>query len=152
MHDQTFTRKDGRRGRGEQQGVRPEGALQVHVDAQPPGQQLVLVLVQARERIQDGGTAPVHPGGEQVGGADVGCEGLVMVELQLARKPARALAGCQFSVIQKEGNEDMGCYINDHLLHAFIALAEYFHPHRRNHCMLPSDSGITPPDKTFAAP
>lgn len=76
--------------------------MQVHVDAQRPGQQLVLVLIEAREGIQDGGTAPVHPGGKQVGRADVGGEGLVVVELQLAGKPARALAGRQLAVIQRK--------------------------------------------------
>lgn len=100
FHDQTFSREDGWR-RGRQPGVSSVGALQVHVDAQCPGQQLVLVLVEAHECIDDGGTAAVHPGGNQVGGADVGCKGLVVVELQLAGKPARVLAGCQFTVIKK---------------------------------------------------
>lgn len=93
MHDETSRREDGGRRRRQQQGVRSEGALQVHVDAQRPGQQLVLVLVEACEGVQDGGTASVHPGWKQVGRADVGCEGLVVVELQLAGKPARARAG-----------------------------------------------------------
>lgn len=100
FHDQPFRREDGRRG-GRQQAVSSVGALQVHVDAQRPGQQLVLVLIEAHECVDDGGTAPVHPGGKQVGGADVGCKGLVVVELQLAGKPARALAGCQVIVIEK---------------------------------------------------
>lgn len=73
FHDQTFRREDGWR-RGRQQGVSSVGALQVHVDTQRPGQQLVLVLIEAHERIDDGGTAPVYPGGKQVGGADVGCK------------------------------------------------------------------------------
>lgn len=75
--------------------------MQVHVDTQRPRQQLLLVLIEAHECIDEGGTAVVHPGGKQVGGADVGCQGLVVVELQLTRKPARALAGRQFIVIEK---------------------------------------------------
>lgn len=86
-HDQTSGGEDGRR-RRRQQGVSSEGALQVHVYAQHPGQQLLLVLIEALERIEDGGAAPVHPGGKQAGGAELGCQGLVVVELQLARKPA----------------------------------------------------------------
>lgn len=90
-HDQTFRREDGWR-RGRQQGVPSVGALQVHVDTQ-----LLLVLIEAHKRIDEGGTALVHPGGKQVGGADVGRQGLVVVELQLTRKPA----GCQFTIIEK---------------------------------------------------
>lgn len=100
FHDQTFRREDGWR-RGRQQGVSSVGALQVHVDTQRPGQQLVLVLVEAHERIDDGGTASIHPRWKQVGGADVGRKGLVVAELQLARKPAHAVAGCQFTVNKK---------------------------------------------------
>lgn len=154
MHDETPRREDGGRGRRQQQGVRSEGALQVHVDTQRPGQQLVLVLIEAREGIQDGGTAPVHPGGEQVGRADAGRKGLVVVELQLARKPVRALAGCQFAVIQRKEVKAWAVTTtnNYHLLHMFIILAEYFHPQRRNHYMLPATNCISPPDKTFTAP
>lgn len=87
-HDETFGGEHGRRGGLQQQGVSPEGALQVHVDAQPPGLQLLPV---AGEGLQEGGAAPVHPGGKQVGGAELGCEGLVVAELQLAGEPAHAL-------------------------------------------------------------
>lgn len=150
MHDETSRREDGGRRRRQQQGVRSEGALQVHVDAQRPGQQLVLVLIEAREGIQDGGAAPVHPGGKQVGRADVGCKGLVVVELQLARKPARALAGCQFAVIPRKEMKAWAVTTtnNYRLLHVFIILAEYFHPQKRNHHMLPATrciSQIKPP-------
>lgn len=66
-----------------------EGALQVHVEDQTSGQQLPLVLVEAREGVEDGGAAVVHPGGKQAAGrANVGRECLVVVELQLAREPA----------------------------------------------------------------
>lgn len=150
MHDETSRREDGGRGRRQQQGVRSEGALQVHVDTQ----QLVLVLVEACEGIQDGGAAAVHPGGKQVGRADVGCKGLVVVELQLAGKPARALAGCQFAVIQRKETKAWAVTTtnNYRLFHVVIILAEYFHPRERNHDMLPATNCISPPDKTFTAP
>lgn len=153
MHDETSRREDGGR-RLRQHGVRPEGAPQVHVDAQRPGQQLLLVLIEAREGIQDGGAAPVHPGGKQVGGADVGCEGLVVVELQLAGKPARASGGCQLAVIQWKEMKAWAVTTtnNDHLLHVFMILAECFHPQRRNHHTLPATNRVSPPDKTFTAP
>lgn len=69
-------------------GFGSEGALQVHVDAQHSGQQLPLVLVETHEGVEDRRAAAVHPGGKQAaGGADVGREGVVVVELQLTREP-----------------------------------------------------------------
>lgn len=66
-----------------------EGALQVHVEDQTSGQQLLLVLVEAREGVEDGGAAVVHPVGKHAAGrANAGGERLVVVELQLAREPA----------------------------------------------------------------
>lgn len=66
-----------------------EGALQVHVEDQTSGQQLILVLVETREGIKDRGAAVVHPVGKQAAGrGNVGRERLVVVELQLAREPA----------------------------------------------------------------
>lgn len=65
-----------------------EGALQVHVEDQTSRQQLLLVLVEAREGVKDRGAAVVHPVGKQAAGrANVGRERLVVVELQLAREP-----------------------------------------------------------------
>lgn len=68
--------------------VRSKGALQVHVDAQASGHQLLLVLLEASKGIEHGRTAPVHPGGKQVAGAHLGCEELVVAHLQVTWNPA----------------------------------------------------------------
>lgn len=72
-----------------------EGSLQVHVDTQHSGQQLLLVLVQTHEDILDWRTAPIHQVGKHAGGAELGREGLVVVQLQLAGKPRVSISDMQ---------------------------------------------------------
>lgn len=69
--------------------------MHVHVDAQ----QLLLILVQTHEDIQDCRAAPIHPGGKQFGGAELGGERLAVVQLQLTGKPRGSVTGMQ------------GCYL-----------------------------------------
>lgn len=63
-----------------------EGALQVHINAENPRQQPVLVPV---EDILHWRAAAVDPGGKEAGGAGFGWERPVMVQLQVAEKPIK---------------------------------------------------------------